>query len=288
MPSEVSRQLNIDLKLEAKQTDFNRYCVWTNHIGSRAIQERYTEERQPMAVLNVRLAEEMKRKLAELAKAVGTSQSHLVKSAVEEKIAVHEVAHTDAPPKIPEWVPDGKYVALVRGAVAAVGDSVAEVVAAALQKFSEDHIHVARKGRLIKPVHYAFFAEATMKCWKYATVDEQSYPIIPITIVGKEKRVTAASSPDTAASLTLVSSEIVAEADLQPIAQETIATAAGPVKTRTFNAKIELAVGKYETVIASLRIPKVLPFQVLLGRNLLDMIDLYALGKTKVVCLKDP
>lgn len=240
-----------------------------------------------MAILNVRLAEDMKKKLAELAKAVGATQSQLVKSAVEEKITVHEIAQEAAPLTIPAWVPDGMYVALVRGAVAAVGDSVADVVAAALQKFSDDPLYVARKGKPIKTLHYAFLAEASIKCWKYTKVDEQSYPIIPITIAGK-RRVTAASSPDTAASLTLVSSEIVDQAELQPATQETIVTAAGPVKMRTYSANVELPVGNYQTLVGSLRIPKILPFQVLLGRNLLDMMDLYALGKSKVVCIKDP
>lgn len=142
---------------------------------------------------------------------------------VEEKITVHEIAQEAAPLTIPARVPDGMYVALVRGAVAAVGDSVADVVAAALQKFSDDPLYVARKGKPIKTLHYAFLAEASIKCWKYTKVDEQSYPIIPITIAGK-RRVTAASSPDTAASLTLVSSEIVDQAELQPATQETIVT----------------------------------------------------------------
>lgn len=57
---------------------------------------------------------------------------------------------------------------------------------------------------------------------------------------------------------------------------------------RTYSANVELPVGNYQTLVGSLRIPKILPFQVLLGRNLLDMMDLYALGKSKVVCIKDP
>jgi hypothetical protein len=41
-------------------------------------------------------------------------------------------------------------------------------------------------------------------------------------------------------------------------------------------------------VVASSEIPKILPFQLLLGRNILGLVDLYALGKSKVVCVKDP
>jgi predicted aspartyl protease/predicted transcriptional regulator len=240
-----------------------------------------------MAVVNFRIPEEMKRKLAGIAKATGASQTEMVKSAVAEKMIIHEAARAQSSANVPNWIPEGKYVALVRGAVAAVGDSVAEVVSAALTKFPDEAIHVARKGKSIKTFQYAFLAETEMKCWKYVTVDQQSYPIIPTTIIGTKKMV-AASSPDTAASLTLMSPEIVDEAGLQPAAEETVATAAGMVKMNTFKATIELPVGRYDTVVASLEIPKNLPFQVLLGRNILDLVDLYALGKSKVICIKDP
>jgi predicted aspartyl protease len=78
-----------------------------------------------------------------------------------------------------------------------------------------------------------------MKCWKYVTVNQESYPVIPTPIIGAKKMVTA-SSPDTGASLTLVSQQIVDGAGLRPAAEETVATAAGMVKMKTFNATIEL------------------------------------------------
>ena len=240
-----------------------------------------------MAIINLRVSEEMKRKLADLAKSKGASQTEMVKIALAEKLAVHEVARDKPSTDIASWVPDGKYVALVRGAVAAAGDSVADVVAAALAKFPNDPIHVTRKGRSIRPVNYAFLAHAEMKCWRYVTVGEQSYPIIPTTIIGKRSMI-AGSSPDTGASLTLVTPHIVDEAGLRPAGEETMVTAAGMVKMHTYNAAIELPVGHYDATVACSEIPQVLPFQILLGRNILDQIDLYTLGKSKVVCLKDP
>ncbi|MGA2626644.1 MAG: aspartyl protease family protein [Candidatus Bathyarchaeia archaeon] len=240
-----------------------------------------------MAVVNFRISEEMKRKLAGLAKATGSSQTEMVKSAVAEKMTIHEIARAESSANVPSWVPEGKYVALVRGAVAAVGDSVAEVVSAALTKFPDEAIHVARKGKSIKTIQYAFLAQTEIKCWKYVTVDQQSYPIIPVTIIGTKKMV-AASSPDTAASLTLMSPQIVEGAGLRPATEETVTTAAGTVKMNTFKATIELPVGRYDATVASIEIPKTLPFQILLGRNILDLIDLYALGKSKVICVKDP
>lgn len=124
------------------------------------------------AIINLRVPEEMKRKLTGFAKATGTSQTDMVRTALAERLAVHEIARTEPDTHIPSWVPEGKYVALVRGAVAAVGDSVADVVTATLAKFPDDAIHVARKGKSIKPLHYAFLAQTEMKCWKYVTVDQ--------------------------------------------------------------------------------------------------------------------
>jgi predicted aspartyl protease len=240
-----------------------------------------------MAIINLRVSEEMKRRLANFAKAAGASQTEMVKNAVAEKLAVHQATISEPSMDVPNWVPDGRYIALVRGAVAAVGDSVADVSSAAMAKFPDEPIRITRKGKPIRTIPYAFQAEPTLKCWKYVMVDKESYPILPTTIVGKQK-LTTASSPDTGSSLTLVTPQLIEQAGLEQVATETIATAGGLVKMSTFRATIELPIGRYKATVASSMIPKTLPFQVLLGRNILDQVDLYTLGKSKVLCLKDP
>jgi len=57
---------------------------------------------------------------------------------------------------------------------------------------------------------------------------------------------------------------------------------------KTFNAAIELPTGRYDAIVASSEISNALSFQILLGRNILDLLDLYTLGKNKVICIKDP
>ena len=84
-----------------------------------------------------------------------------------------------------------------------------------------------------------------------------------------------------------MSPQIVDDAGLLSAAEDTVATAAGMVKMNTFKATVELSVGRYDVAVASSDIPRSLPFQVLLGRNILDQLDLYALGKSKVMCIKD-
>jgi len=55
------------------------------------------------------------------------------------------------------------------------------------------------------------------------------------------------------------------------------------VQMNTFKAVIELPIGRYDTLLASSEIPGELNFRVLLGRNILDLIDVYVLGKSKVI-----
>jgi len=88
--------------------------------------------------------------------------------------------------------------------------------------------------------------------------------------------------------MTLATPETIKEAGLKEHAAENVATAAGFARLNTFEATVELPVGTYSVIVASSRIPKVLPFQLFLGRNILDQLDFYALGKNKVTCLKDP
>jgi len=45
-----------------------------------------------------------------------------------------------------------------------LGDSIAEVVADATTKVGDEPIHVAREGRVVRSVHYAFVARAAVKC----------------------------------------------------------------------------------------------------------------------------
>jgi hypothetical protein len=107
---------------------------------------------------------------------LGTTQTDLVKNAITDRITAHETAKAEASTAIPEWVPDGKCVALVRGAVAAVGDSVAEVVADAIAKFGDEAIHVARKGKLIRSIHYAFVPEGVYSSkYAYISCDDSTY-----------------------------------------------------------------------------------------------------------------
>lgn len=56
-----------------------------------------------MAVVNFRIPEEMKRRLAGIAKATGASQTEMVKSAVAEKLTIHEVARAESSANIPSW-----------------------------------------------------------------------------------------------------------------------------------------------------------------------------------------
>lgn len=213
--------------------------------------------------------------------------SKIVKELLDERLTIeaHETPSQDW--SIPDWVPDGKFVALVKGAVVAVGDSVAEVTAQAASKFRDEYVQVKRKGQPIPVVEYAYHTLTELKCWRYYSVGPRTYPVIPVTIIGKRKVETTAM-PDSAASLTLVKEEVVEKSGLKFLREEDLFTGAGPVTKRTFEGKVELPMGTHKVRMASVIIPDGLPFKVLLGRNILDSLQTYLLGKDKVLCIKDP
>jgi hypothetical protein len=82
---------------------------------------------------------------------------HVVKDLLAQQVLIERLApRHDAP--VPEWVPRGKYVALVKGGVAAVGDSVAGVASEAMSKFAQQPVVVKRKDAPIPQIDYAYAA----------------------------------------------------------------------------------------------------------------------------------
>jgi len=60
------------------------------------------------------------------------------------------------------------------------------------------------------------------------------------------------------------------------------------VAFKIFDGKIELATGTYKIEVAETSMPKEFPVRLILGRNVLDSIDTYILGKRHIICIKDP
>ncbi|MHA1325634.1 MAG: hypothetical protein ACTSRL_22825, partial [Candidatus Helarchaeota archaeon] len=123
-----------------------------------------------MTVLNVGINEKTKKKLKEVVKlSEYKTVSELVRSTINEKLTIEE-AEKDVIQKvtIPEWIPEGKYIAFVKGSIAAVGDSIAEVSREAATKFPNEACVIKRQGAKIQLLEYVFSAFTELKCWQYS------------------------------------------------------------------------------------------------------------------------
>ena len=94
--------------------------------------------------------------------------------------------------------------------------------------------------------------------------------------------------PDSAASLSILKNTYVKQLNLTTIRTEEIITMAGPIQLNVIKVNIQIDDMILTSEILKGQIPDELPFDLLLGRNVLDLLDVYLLGKRQVICLKDP
>lgn len=241
-----------------------------------------------MTLLNIKIKEKEKDRIKEIIKKSDyKSISEFVREAIDEKLRIEENKNEFHEITIPDWIPDGKYYAIVKGAIVGVGDAPSSLAREVVAKFPFEYVIMKRKNKDFPKLEYVYSAESVdLKCWKYFEADEKSYPILPITLIKADKRETLNAIPDTAASLTLMKSEIVDELALEKVGVEAIQTASGISDRPIHKCNIELLSQTFTIRIISSPISDLLPFQCLIGRNLLDLFDLYLLGKKQIICIK--
>lgn len=91
---------------------------------------------------------------------------------------------------------------------------------------------------------------------------------------------------DTAASITLIKKEIIDAFDLDHIDVQSIQTASGIFDVPIYELDIEILNKTLTTRVISSPISETLPFQGLIGRNILDYFDIYLLGIRQIFCIK--
>lgn len=213
--------------------------------------------------------------------------SRVIRELITEAVTIDERGEVKRFTDLPTWIPEGKYVALVKGAVVAVCDTVSDAALEAIRKFRDEPFSIVRKGGSIRKIDYAFFAEEMLKCWAFSGVGESLFPIVPAVLVGR-RMAEVSALPDSAASISLAKRSIIGESKLVEVGTEEVSSIGGSVRRRVYEGEIQLGTGSYKARVAEAIIPDDLPFQLLIGRNVLDHLDTYLLGKRSVVCIKDP
>lgn len=83
------------------------------------------------------------------------SISDFNKKAIEGKIRIKEVKKQNESIEVPDWIPDGRYYALVKNAIVGVRDSPSALVIDLISKFPYEHIIIKRKNKEIPKLEYS-------------------------------------------------------------------------------------------------------------------------------------
>ncbi|NVM02624.1 MAG: hypothetical protein HWN67_09830 [Candidatus Helarchaeota archaeon] len=216
--------------------------------------------------------------------------SQFIRLSIDEKLILEKTLNNKQKIiEIPDWVPDGKYVAFVNSAVVAVGESPQQVTQEVAEKFPDAaHVIIKRKGVSVESLEYIFTVIPELRCKNYTTYEGRTFPLITVQI-GKDKKFKSVQGlPDSAASISLIKKELSQDLNLKTVRQVLVYTARGETKLDVVTATFKINDLIIKTEFVKSEVSEELPFKLLIGRNILDHLNLYLFGKNKLVCYKDP
>lgn len=243
-----------------------------------------------MTILNIHIDDKDKEKVKELAeKQKEKSMSEYVRKVLTEKIKIQEAElnrNSIEDVKIPDYVPKNKYVGFIKGAIIAVSDSPSEIAQVAIEKFPNLPLVVKFNGPKKKQMEYCYLNLSELSCWKYAQIEDFSYPIIPVLFKADSIERMLSASIDTASSLCVLKNDLFPKNNFEISREEKISTATGIIKSKIYKCSIGIGDKQFKTEFVLAPIPENIPFRILIGRNLLDQLDTYLFGKKQIICLK--
>ena len=243
-----------------------------------------------MTLLNIHIKEKEKKKLQEyINKYTEKSMSEFVRDLIAEKMNIEELISStqlSEPIDIPDYVPKNQYVAFVKGAVVAIGSDPSDLAEIALQKFPNLPFIIKYNGPKQKSMEYCYASIHRFQGWKYGIIEDRSYPVIPIIFYSNDEKRELSASIDTASSLCILKKDVISSEQCVISRKEQITTAAGVIDALIYKGKVTILDEDFdiEFLIASLF--NGMPFKFLIGRNLLDQLDAYFMGKKQVLLLR--
>jgi hypothetical protein len=243
-----------------------------------------------MTLINVHVKDNDKKKLQDYVETHGSaSMSDFIRSAIEDKMKIEEsIARipTNEDVEIPDYIPKEKYVIFVNGAVVAIGDKPSALAEIAMEKFPEYPFVMKYNGASQKTIEYAFMSLANFYSWKYCVFNDHSFPLLPVELQSNAIKKKLVASIDTAASVCLLKAGTIKDEDCIFSRKELVATAAGIVESTIFTGAIKILDASFNVEFIMVPISENLPFTFLVGRDLLDQLDAYFMGKKQVFLLK--
>jgi len=243
-----------------------------------------------MTILNIHIKDDDKKKVQKLVKLKKEkSMSDFIRKLLAEHIKIQEILQKrekNNDIEMPDYIPKNKYVGFVNGAIIEVSNSPSEISQIAAEKFPNLPLIIKYNGPKKKHVEYCFMALSELKCWNYVRIEDYSYPTLPISFQTSLGQQILSASIDTASSLCVLRTGTVPSDDLKISREEQVSTAAGIIDTKIFPCKIKIFDIEFKTEFIFAPIAEIFPFQLLIGRNLLDKLDAYLFGKRQIFCLK--
>ena len=136
-----------------------------------------------MTIINFKVDEEKKKKIEQIVEIKGyKSVSEFIREAIEDKMNLQSVVDdfvSDNPPldeskiKIPDFIPDGKYLGIARNEIVVIGDSIEEVMEKLYTKFPQAASGILRKGEKMPQFEtlFSLFSVENTKCYNQSKFD---------------------------------------------------------------------------------------------------------------------
>jgi len=251
-----------------------------------------------MTVINFKVDEEKKRKIEEIVKLKGyKSVSEFIRAAIEDKMNLNKVVDNfikENPPldknkiKIPDFIPNGKYLGIARNEIVVIGDTIKEVMEKLYSKFPQAASGIIRKG-MEMPVFetlFSLFSVENTKCYNQARFDENNYPLLEIYVElnGNTKKIFGLI--DTGASIIALDNSLLNNHDLTPVRRSKVFTATKIMELSIFKAKFSYNEQSYNLDFVFTELADLFGIKALIGKNFIDKFNLLLLGNEKLFCLQ--
>jgi len=251
-----------------------------------------------MTIINFKVDDKKKKKIEAIAKIKGyNSVSEFIRQIIDKEMDLQEKIDeflAKNPPfdrekiKIPDYIPDGKYLGISRNSIVVIGDSAQEVAASLAEKFPESASGIIHKGHESETIDFIFslFSIEDSKCYHQAEYKNNYYPILPFSVNFKENKMNFYGLIDTGATLTAINKKILEDYDIKPIRKSKVFTANGISEVNIFKKKFYHQKVSYDLEFMAINIAEEFSFHALLGKNFIDKFNILFLGKEKLFCLQ--
>jgi predicted aspartyl protease len=251
-----------------------------------------------MTIINFKVDEEKKKKIEEIVKIKGyKSVSEFIREAIEDKMILNKVVDNfikENPPldkdkiKIPDFIPNGKYLGIARNEIVVIGDSIKEVMEKLYSKFPQAASGIIRKG-MEMPVFetlFSLFSVENTKCYNQARLDENYYPLLEIYVElnGNTKKIFGLI--DTGATIIALDNSLLNNHDLTPVRRSKVFTANKIMELSIFKAKFSYNGQSYNLDFVFTELADLFGIKALIGKNFIDKFNLLLLGNEKLFCLQ--